>query len=52
MKRGGIQESGCVAWKGACQGAGYMYPSQWPGRVLHATLASSLGLRWGEASMP
>ena len=49
MKRGGILEScGCVAVEGGLlRWPRYMYPAQWPGRVLHATLASSLALRGG-----
>ena len=48
-----FRESGCVAVEGGLlRWPRYMYPAQWPGRVLHATLASSLALREGEASMP
>ena len=43
-----FRESGCVAVEGGLlRWPGYMYPSQWPGRVLHLTLASSLALRVG-----
>ena len=47
------RESECVLrGKGLLRCSRYMYPAQWPGRVLHATLASSLAFRGGEASMP